>query len=271
MFVAVMLLALLSQTAMALTTVTLTGSCASGIINQSANYLTFNLSNSGNGAAADLILVPKFEGATTSNSIMNISMITPGSSSSTRFYLYNFTAPGSYAEYMTVKYSQGSSEFVTVFPCLADILENAQSPLQIMNISRAGSRLNVEVINLASSKVNANITVTAPVTFKVSPAAIPVSVGPGNQSEASFTLTTPSYSSAQFPVVAAVSYFSNGMHFAAIGVHVISFAASSPSSGPSITTMLIVAAIILIIILMSASILKKRKPKTDGPHAAKAT
>ena len=72
LFVTLTLLALLSQTAMANTTVTLTGSCYAGVINQSVNYIVFNLSNSGNGPASDIILAPAFEGATTPNSTANI-------------------------------------------------------------------------------------------------------------------------------------------------------------------------------------------------------
>jgi hypothetical protein len=276
LFVTLTLLALLSQTAMANTTVTLTGSCYAGVINQSVNYIVFNLSNSGNGPASDIILAPAFEGATTPNSTANITTITPGSSYSTKFYLYNFTAPGSYAEYITVKYSQGSSSFVTVFPCLVSILKNGQSLLQIMNISRTGSKLTVDVINLAKSQINANVTVTAPLTFKISPSSIPISVGPGNQSEVNFSISTPSYSSAQFPVIAAVSYSSNGMHLAALSVHVIGFAASSSSSSwLSMTTLAIIMIIIIIALLLVASILRKRKPKAAfapvAPQPAQAT
>jgi len=266
-FAIITLLALLSQTTMANTTVTLTGTCSSGLVTQSANYITFNLSNSGNGAASDLILAPQLEGATTPNFTVGFATIAPGSSYSTRFYLQNFTAPGSYVEYITAKYSQGSSSYVTVFPCLTNIMENAQSLLQIMNVSRAGSKLTVDVISLAPSTINANITVAVPLTFKVSPPSIPISITSKNQTEATFNFSTPNYSDAQFPIVAAVSYVSNGVHYAALDVHVISFAtsASPSSSGLSVIDALIILVLVIIVILLVVSILKKKKPKNPAP------
>jgi hypothetical protein len=259
-----LLLCLLQATSTA-TTVTLTGTCGSAIINQSSNYLLFNLSNSGSGAATDIILVPNLEGAATSNSSVTIPMLGPGSSYLTRFYLYNFTAPGSYAEHITAEYSQGSSSFMTVFSCLSEITKSAQSLVQILNISRRGSRLNVSVYDLARYPVYANITVAVPPAFSVAPVHSFLSLDPGSRSYAVFNVSAPSYTGASFPITVAVSYTNGSMHYASMGVYVYSFASapvSSPTGIPA-TTAITAAAIIILLALITVSIIRRRKPKAS--------
>lgn len=250
----------MSQIAMA-DTVTLSGSCQSQIINQSASYLLFNLSNSGNGTATNLMLIPEIEGATTPNSIINIPLIGPSSSYTTRFYLDNFTMPGGYVEYITVKYSQGSTDFLTIFPCIAQLSNNTQSLLDILNISRTGSRINVTVYNLANYPIYANVTVRAPPLFNVSPKSGQyVSISSKSKSDIFFNLSTPSYTSARFPIVAAVSYVNDSVHHASMNVYTINFAASTHSSG-ILTTIIIIAVILILLILIILSILMRRKKK----------
>ena len=268
--IALMLLIIpLIQLAAASTTVTLSGTCPVSVINQSSNYMLFNLSNSGNGVATNLVLVPQFEGATTSNSTFTIPLVAPGSNYSARFYLYNFTEPGSYAEYIWASYSQGSSTFVTVFPCLADIMENAQSLLRITSMNRTGSRLSVDVVNLAQYPIETNVVVQAPPTFGVTPKEVPLRVSSNGQSAAVFNLSVPNYTSAQFPVVAAVSYSNSGVHYATFGFYVVNFAASAATSSgmPSTVTIGAVAAITILIILIAVSFVRERKPKQPVPSA----
>ena len=258
----------LAQLAAATTTVTLTGSCPTSIINQSSNYLQFNISNSGNGAATELMLVPLLEGATTSNSVITIPLVAPGYNYSTKFYMYNFTEPGSYVDYIRASYSQGSSTFVTLFPCLANIMERSQSLLQITEMNRTGSRLSVSVVNLAGYPIDTNVTIQAPPTFGIQPASgmIPLRVAPNSHSTAVFNLSIPNYTGASFPVVAAVSYSNSSMHYATLKFETISFAASgSASSGTSIVTIGVVTVIIILIALILLSFAKKGPKQPHSP------
>jgi hypothetical protein len=258
----------------AASTVTLTGTCSASIINQSSNYLTFNISNSGDGAATSLLLAPQIGGATTSNLTATIPLVSPGSNYTTKFYLSNFTEPGSYADYLMASYSQGASTFVTVFPCLVNLMEKTQSLLQITDINRTGSRLNVTVVNIAEYPIDTNVIIKASPAFKVQPAQVPLHMDPNSQSTAVFNISVPDYTGAQFPVVAAVSYSNSGVHYATLKFTVVNFAAQSNSSlGVPVVTIGIVAVIIILLVLILISFLKKRpkRPKAHQPAANKVS
>src|ERR1700733_1000124 len=86
-------------------TVTLTGSCYATIINQTNNYIQFNITNSGNGTATNLIIEPVVSGASLVNSTpITIPLVAPNGAYPQKIYLDNFTIPGSYVEQFIVKY-----------------------------------------------------------------------------------------------------------------------------------------------------------------------
>ena len=259
----IMLLVLvsLSQAVAAASTVTLTGTCPGRTINQSSNYLLFNITNSGNGAATDLILSPRLEGATTPNSTAVIPMVSPGGSYTVKFYLYNFTLPGSYVEYINATYSQGASTFVTIFPCLVGIDNNAQSVLQILSMNSTSSKLGFTILNPAGYPIQANVTVRAPSGFGVEPAEVPVLLNPQDRATVRSNVSAPKYTDASFPIVVAVSYVKDGMHYASLGVVPFSFASASASSSAftSLTTMVVIAAMAIILLLIALSVLERRR------------
>ncbi len=254
----------------AASTVTLTGTCSASIINQSSNYFSFNLSNSGDGAATSMLLVPQIGGATTSNLTATIPLVAPGSNYTTKFYLSNFTEPGSYADYLMASYSQGTDTYVTVFPCLVNLMEKAQSLLQITEINRTGSRLSVTVVNIAGYPIDTDVIIKTSPAFNVQPAQVPLHINPNGQSTAVFNISIPDYTGAQFPVAAAVSYSNSGVHYATLKFTVVNFAAQS--NKVPIVTIGIVAVIIVLIAMILISFLKKRpkQPKAHQPAAGEA-
>lgn len=254
-------------------TVTLTGTCSGATVNQTYDYINFSLSNSGTGPASSVTLVPDFTGATPTNSTVTVSLIAPGNTSITRFYLGNLsnsTLPGSYVEYITAEYSQGSSGFATVFSCMVDILRQTQSLVQILNISRTKTGENVTVLNLADYPVSANITLYASPAFQVEPKAGFVStVAPESQETLQFNVTTPSYENASFPLIAAVSYANGGYHYAASRATIIAFASPGAGQPPRIpiATIAVAVMIALLLVLIARSLLRRAPPKAS-PMAA---
>ena len=72
-------------------TVSLTGSCNSNVITATNNYVGFSISNSGNGTASNMQVVPHFYGFVPQTSVFSIANLNPGEIENYTFYLYNFT------------------------------------------------------------------------------------------------------------------------------------------------------------------------------------
>jgi hypothetical protein len=252
-------------------TVTLTGVCRSNLINQTNDYITFNLINSGNGTATNLLIEPEIYGASTQNSLLSIPIVAPGATYSNNVYLSNFTIPGSYVERFDTTYSQGASTFVTLFPCLVDIEKSAQSLIQIKNLSRKGSNITVNISSVAANPIDAQISVYAPPSFTVENPIKNTTIGGHSYSLESFGVSTPQYTNAEFPIVVTVSYISNGTHYATLGVTTISFGGtggSAVSGSGNFLLIGIVAIIIIILILILISVLvnrRKHKKISESP------
>lgn len=246
-------------------TVTLTGSCYSRTINQTNNYILFNITNSGNGTATNMVLEPIIQGASTANSGLSIPLVAPSGSYSEKVYLSNFSVPGSYVERFIASYSQGSSTFITIFPCLANIGQQAQSLLGITSIGRSSNKILVNISNIADYQIGAQVAAYAPPEFNISPQTKNVTIKQYSLTNASFAFTAPSYTNAEFPVAIAVSYTKNGVHYASLGVTTISFgngqSAQLLNLGGNLILVAIgvVIAIILILIILSVSINRKKK------------
>jgi hypothetical protein len=246
-------------------TVTLTGTCYSRTINQTNNYIQFNLTNSGNGTATNFLLAPEIEGASTTNSSILIPLIAPGGKYTRDIYLSNFTQPGSYAERFVARYSQGTSTFITLFPCLVNIDQNAQSLLGITSLTNTNSgKLIVNISNIADYPITAQISVYAPPDFTIENATKNITVNRYSLANTSFIVTTPKYTNAQFPVSVAVSYVEGNVHYATLAVTTISFGGGSGSAtsffnSGTLILVVIAAVIIIIIILIIISIMHGRK------------
>ncbi len=148
-------------------TVTLTGSCYSRTVNQTNNFIEFNITNSGNGTATNLLIAPVIDGATTNTTSLLIPLVAPGGFYPEKIYLSNFTTPGSYVERFIVRYSQGSSTFITIFPCLVNLGQNAQSLLGITGFSQSNGNIRINISNIADYPISAEVNVYAPPEFTI--------------------------------------------------------------------------------------------------------
>lgn len=247
-------------------TVTLTGSCYSKIINQTNNYIQFNLTNSGNGSATNLLLEPIIQGATPINESVSIPLVAPSGFYPERIYLTNFSSPGSYVERFVARYSQGSSTFITIFPCLVNIGQSAQSLLGITSVNRHNSDILVNISNIADYPISAQVAAYAPPEFTITPSSKNTTVNQYALTNVSFALTTPQYTNAEFPVAIAVSYTRNGVHYATLAVTTITFGSSSSvklsNLGSNILLIAIAIVIALVVILIIWSIIRNSKRRS---------
>jgi hypothetical protein len=245
-------------------TVTLTGTCYSRTINDTNNYIQFNLTNSGNGTATNFLLVPIIEGAATKNTSFLLPLVAPGSTYSEKIYLSNFTLPGSYAQRFVARYSQGTSTFVTLFPCLVNIGQNSQSLVAVTGIKSNSRQMSVNISNIASYPINVQISVYAPPEFNVTSPNRNITLSSYSNSNESFAFSSPAYTDASFPIVVSLSYINNNIHYASIATTSIKFGSGSSTIssllGGNLITIGIIGLIAIIIILIVLSILIKKKP-----------
>ena len=264
------LMVLLTAGAASAGTVTLAGTCSQNLVNSSARYTTFTLSNLGNQTATQLLVVPNFGGGIPTNSSQSISSLDPGQNTIMAFRFASFSTPGSYASSYSVSYSQGTSTFFVVFPCVLDFGSQTTSLIRIYNISLIGSTLSMQVINLGQSAVNANITVILPQSFAISPQNANVSFAPSASKRVSFSISHPSVSGASYGVAASASYVSGNLHYASMQPYLLGFQPSSAGSGAAsflsqyLPYILIAAVVLLLLGLIIFASIRKRRMKGKG-------
>jgi len=243
-------------------TVTLTGTCYSKLVNSTDNYMTLNITNSGNGTATNLLIEPSLQGATTNTSIL-LPIVAPSSTYLEKIYFQNFTKPGSYVENFVTRYSQGSSTFITFFPCLVNINQNAPSAIGITSLALKNKLIRVNISNIADYPITAQISVYTPPSFTVLNSTKNITVNKDSNSNVSFSISTPQYTNAQFPIAVAVSYVNSNVHYSSLAVSSISFGGGTGSISSILEgngiLFVILAIIIIIIVLIIFSILKNRK------------
>jgi hypothetical protein len=254
----------------AASTVTLTGTCYSTIINKTNNYITFNITNSGNGTATNFLIVPEIDGASTPNTTISIPLVAPGGAYSERIYLSNFTIPGSYVERFVARYSQGSSTFTTLFPCLVQIGQNAHSILYITNITRGkrGDNISVNISNIADYPIAAQVSVYAPPDFTVVNPTKNVTMQYGLTSTPFAISTQTQYTNFEFPITVAASYVSGNVHYAT--ERTISIGASAGTSSAFTANLLLFGIVVLVVVIVAlivlSVILKKGKGGAEHHH-----
>ncbi len=247
----------------AASTVTLTGTCYAGLINQSNNYMQFNLTNSGNGTASSLLIEPVIDGASAINATISIPFVAPGSTYPERIYLDDFGLPGSYVERFVVSYSQGSASYITIFPCLVDMGQSAHSLLGITAITKTGNMIHVNISNIADYPINANVVVFSPPSFSISHPFENITVNQYSLTNISFSFASPQYTNSQFPIAIAVSYIRNNVHYATLGVATIAFGAGSSSLllslGNNIIILVVAIIVVIIVALIIVSLMRNRR------------
>lgn len=246
-------------------TVTLTGTCYSNLVNGTNNFIQFNLTNSGNGTATNLVIIPLVQGATTNNTAITIPVVSPGASYPEKVYLSNFSTPGTYVERFLVRYSQGTSTFETIFPCLTDFLVGTQSLLTVTNLAEVkNGSIVVNITNAAPYAVDSQVTLYAPPAFNVTTPIKNVSIDAHGVATVSFAVIPPSYTNAKFPISVGVAYMRNDVHYSTLAVTTIQFGGITKSitnTGGSLLLLSLLGAVVLIIIMIVISIIISRGKK----------
>lgn len=257
-------------------TVTLTGTCYSKVLNTTNNFIQFNITNSGNGTATSMLIEPVITGATlannTNNTTIEIPLVAPGGTYPVKIYLDNFsTIPGSYAQRFIVRYSQGSSTFTTLFPCLVNIGRSAPSLLAITTLGKIDSNIYVNVSSIATYPIDAQVAVYAPSEFTVAQPTRNITIEQQSNYNATFPVVTPSFTNSEFPIAVSVSYINNNVHYATLSITTVSFGAGPNSFYKQITGKFVeyslAAAIIMVMMLILISIImgRKKKKKNEPP------
>ncbi len=251
-------------------TVTLTGSCIGTLVNATHNYTTFYLTNSGNGTATQIRLIPELSGATPAASGLNASLIGPGGNLSFEVYMRNFSLPGGYAENFFLEYSQGSNTYVALFPCLIYIERQAQSLVAITSVNNVGGdEWNASAFVLASYPVTATVHVAVPPEL-VGPPDASVVLEPNTQTPIRFNVTTKQTASASFSAALEVSYVHDSVHYATMHPLIVGIVGSGvghSSVGQSGLIIAIGAIVAVLLALIALSVVKKRRNRPDAAAA----
>lgn len=253
----------------AASTVTLTGSCPTSIINSSGGILRFNLLNSGNGTATNFITSPLVDGASMRNSSAYFSTVAPGTNYNASFYLYNAIANGSYAINFDSSYVQDGNSYSTLFVCEVYIGSYVQGPIGISS-SYANKKIVANISNIVADPISAQVAILAPNGFRVQNPSANITVPKYSNVVRSFNVSIPNYTSATFPVLAELSYMYDGIHYSGISTAIVTFGASPEGPGGSKTSLINLAFAIfaiVIIVLIAASLIHgkmgKGKPKAQ--------
>ncbi len=243
-------------------TVSLTGTCSNGVISNASNYTTFSLLNSGNETATSLLVLPKFAGGTALNGSESLQSISPGQNRTMKFYFNNFSTPGSYAGSFTVAYSQDTSSFFVLFPCILNFVNHTSSVVDVSGINQSGNTINVSLVNLGSSTLNVRVAMLLPPEFNAYPSNQSVALQPGAMQKVGFSFTHPPLSQVSYGIAASASYDANGLHYTTIRQSVLSFYTSTPSVSPLLQYLPYIIAlvvILLIIFMIVFAIIRKRR------------
>ncbi len=239
-------------------TITLTGTCSPSVVNATHDYIEFNLSNSGNGTATDILLLPKISGASSYNQSVSANILAPESTLQFMVYAHNLSYPGDYAENFLVEYGQGSSTFIALFPCLVPVLARTQSAVLIEDVANSSrSAYNATIVN-PSYPVNASVQVVVPEELTARPSAFNVELNTTVPSRISFNVTPLASGVGTFTSAIEASYVYKGMHYASLQTFGVSIGAAASGGSGDITLLALAAIIICIIALIAFSIARGR-------------
>ncbi len=262
----------------AATVVTLTGGCPLYVINSTHSYITFNVTNNGNGTASDLQVYATFPGINTGNAtypgitagnaVAIIPNVEPGMTYSREFYLSKLVGRGSFAVNINATYAQAGSNYATVFPCIVYIGSLVGGPLQ-ESVSISGNKMSVNVTNSAPQSLKAQVYAVVPPSFSVKNATMPITVVANGRAGLSFDIVSPTYTDASFPVIGELSYEYNGTHYAQMASAALVFGhggSAKVAGGMGLVGWILVVIIVVILVWIIASLLLKRRKELGRHH-----
>ena len=244
-------------------TVTLTGGCPAYPIGANSSYITFNVTNTGDGTAANLTISTGFPGVDSRNSTAIAPEVGPAAGYSHRFFLSSLPGQGSYALNINATYLQDGTRYSTVFPCIVYVGAIVQGPL-VEAVSVSGGVMLVNITNSADQSVDAQLSVVVPPGFKASDPQRAAMVSAGGSSLLRFQISSPSYTGASFPVTGELSYSYNGIHYAQVASAAIAFGSGATGGGIGLSGWVFIAMIVIILVLIAASLVLNRRGARKG-------
>lgn len=256
----------------AASTVTLTGGCPLYLINSSRSYITFNITNTGNGTASDLLVSAVFPGIDAHNQTQVIPTVAPNTNYARYFHLDKLIGQGSYAVNINATYVQSGSNYATVFPCIIYIGSLSGGPL-LETVTVKGDRMNVSITNTAPQTIEAQVTAVVPPSFSVKNATKAVTITPDGRASVTFDVVTPNYNDASFPLIGELSYEANSTHYAQMASAALVFGSpvTTTSGGIGFVTLILIIIIVVILVLIAVSFyLRMNAHKRHEHHEKKA-
>ena len=172
------------------------GSCTPNVISHSGEPLHLTISDKGEAAATNMLVIPYISGATTPNATATSIGVMGFSNVSFSFPLYNLSTYGAHIASFTVRYGVGENfePYYMSIACIYYIGRQTSSELEIANVSAAGSakarNVSFRLYNMGSSMLNASAGVIAPFGFIINGSPAYLTVAPYKESNASFGLAT---------------------------------------------------------------------------------
>lgn len=242
-------------------TVTLTGTCPSSVVNGSANFM---LNNSGNESATNLVITLHFIGNVTSNRSVQVSSIGPSQGINATLPVSGNGSRGTFGSYFLVAYSQDSSVFSAIFPCLIDVGNGTASQVLVQSgvvrDSGNSSTVKVTLVNGGYGTVNASVDLV-----------LPLGIAPLAETDRTVSVSSTSKNSIGFPISYAggsgsytgavvASYQDKGVNYATLSA--VAIDTNSKGSGIMPGTILeyaVIAVVVLFLLLIGRSLLSRRR------------
>lgn len=250
-------------------TVTLSSSCNYSSIGSGAGIVGFSLNNSGNGPATDIIITPYSFAGDSYGVAHSYSSLPPSNTIKSNFPLGGFNEPGSYGLVFLVGYTQGTTGLFASFPCLVNTTKNVTAGLlHIENIQLSSGKLELSLINLYSTPVNATIYVGSPPFIRTGFISKNFTANPSAYTNLSTSISyepIQGLTNASFSVPILVSYTYGGTHYSSITNFI--YETSAHQSGTSILPYVaIVIVALLALIGLSVARMKLKKGKNQEVH-----
>lgn len=269
-YMVVLSLLLLSFTASA-GTVVLTGTCIAPPANSST--VMFNIANSGNDTATQMVINPLVVGANISSRSVSIGQLAPGANTTIRVNITGLSEPGVHAGYFTAVYQQGGSIISTVFPCLMPVHASTNSSLELTansSLSRSGTgTIKVTVYN-AGLPVTAKVFLAlAPMFNYMGPSSYNVSLAQYASENLTFTVSFPASLQLSYGAGAFATYSSGNESYASLGIFTLvsqgqQQQTTSSQSDSSLLLYGMVAIMATVVLLLAVSMSRRRRRKESG-------
>jgi len=246
-------------------TVSITGTCQSAL--QPGNTLNFTIINTGNDTAYNLLLTPFIFGAKAENSSYPIGSLPPNQGITTLIPLTNFSTAGTYTDYFTLAYQQGTSVFTALFPCIVNLGKPTTSGMYLTTnttFNKGAAIINVSLFNDVRSNFTVNVSALFPPSFSfISQKSYLVEIGPYQTKKVQFQMNYLPGSGSYTGAISESYVALNQSHSSFVSV-VVSTQSATTTSPINYALWGGIGLALIIAILTARSFVKNRKKTEKG-------